>query len=99
MWGRGPGRETYLTWSAVRDEPTLAPPRLGAGDEHEAVNPTDHLLVFGVLRTGLEVSGLVEFFMRGDSRPQAERGYLRFVTQMCKFGRQVPYRPSARQFF
>ena len=61
----------------------LVPPHSGFGDD-EAANPTDFLLVFGPLRTDLEMVGLVEIFQRREAAPQVQQGYLRFLVQMCE---------------
>jgi len=51
--------------------------------EDDSANPTDMLLVLGILKSDQETRGLVEIFQRGGGRPAVERGYLRFVMQMC----------------
>lgn len=61
----------------------LVPPHSGFGDD-EAANPTDFLLVFGPLRTDLEMVGLVEIFQRAEAAQQVQQGYLRFLLQMCE---------------
>ncbi len=61
----------------------LVPPHSGFGED-EAANPTEFLLVFGPLRTDLEMVGLVEVFQRADAAPQVQQGYLRFLVQMCE---------------
>jgi hypothetical protein len=61
----------------------LVPPHSGFGDD-EAANPTEFLLVFGPLRTDLEMVGLIEIFQRPESAPQVQQGYLRFLVQMCE---------------
>ena len=61
----------------------LVPPHSGFGED-EAANPTEFLLVFGPLRTDLEMGGLVEVFQRPEAAPQVQQGYLRFVVQMCE---------------
>ena len=61
----------------------LVPPHSGFGDD-DAANPTDSLLVFGPLRTDLEMVGLVEIFQRDEVTQQIQQGYLRFVVQMCQ---------------
>ncbi len=67
-------------------QPTLVPPHSGnADDEAEAIsNPTEHLLVIGTLTTENEVDGLVEIFQRPGGGPTTQRGYLRFLVQMCE---------------
>lgn len=68
----------------------LVPPRSGPGDvapvagETPAANPTDFLLVFGVLKTDLERVGIVEIFQRSEVGPSTQKGYLRFLGQMCE---------------
>lgn len=54
-----------------------------ANAEEDLANPTDFLLVLGILRSDQEVRGLVEIFQRAGARPAVERGYLRFLLQMC----------------
>ncbi|MCL4195120.1 MAG: hemolysin D, partial [Thermoguttaceae bacterium] len=65
-------------------EPLLVPPNSGAGDDSEAGNPTDFLLVLGPVKTDLEVVGVVEVFQRPETRTATQRGYLRFLIQMCE---------------
>src|SRR5262245_6067595 len=60
----------------------LVQPRY-ANAEDDSSNPTDTLLVLGILKSDQEVRGLVEVFQRTGGRPAVERGYLRFVAQMC----------------
>ncbi len=67
----------------VGGEGLLVPAHSGFGDDG-AANPTDFLLVFGPLRTDLEMVGLVEVFQRSDAAEQVQRGYLRFILQMCE---------------
>jgi len=64
-------------------EGALVPPHSGAGDEDQAANPTDYLLVLGPLKTELEVVGVVEVFQRSEAGPSTQKGYLRFLAQMC----------------
>src|SRR5271165_649347 len=61
----------------------LVPPHSGFGDD-AAANPTEFLLVFGPLRTDLEMVGLVEIFQRAEATQQVQQGYLRFLVQMCE---------------
>ena len=77
-------------------EGMLAPPHSGPGqlDERDrldplaqetpAANPTDFLLVLGVLKTDLESVGVVEVFQRAEAGPSTQKGYLRFLMQMCE---------------
>ncbi len=65
-------------------EGILAPPHSGAEDGEQAGNPTDFLLVFGLLKTDLETVGVVEIIQRSDAALSAQKGYLRFLGQMCE---------------
>ncbi len=65
-------------------EPILVPPQSGVGDEQAIGNPTNHLLVVAPLRSDNQVEGLVEIFQRPDAQPVTQRGYLKFVMQMCE---------------
>ncbi len=55
-----------------------------ASAEDDSGNPTDTLLVLAILKSDQEVRGLVEIFQRTGGRPAVERGYLRFLLQMCE---------------
>jgi multidrug efflux pump subunit AcrA (membrane-fusion protein) len=72
-----------------RGEPTLVAPHSGTGvgdeqGEEAAANPTDYLLVVAPIRTDRGVDGLVEIFQRTGARPTTQRGYLRFLVQLCE---------------
>jgi multidrug efflux pump subunit AcrA (membrane-fusion protein) len=78
-------RHARLLYKALNDgQGMLVPPQSGFGDGDEAGNPTDFLLVFGPLRTDLEMVGIVEIFQRSDSAVNVQQGYLRFLLQMCE---------------
>lgn len=64
-------------------EGLLVPPHSGAGDSDQAANPTEWLLVLGPLKTELEVVGVVEVFQRPEAGPPIQRGYLRFLSEVC----------------
>ena len=65
-------------------EGMLMAPHSGAGDAEEGGNPTDFLLVLGPLKTANETAGVLEIFQRPGSSPTVQRGYLRFLLQMCE---------------
>lgn len=67
------------------EEGMLVQPHSGAGEaDDEAANPTDFLIVLGQLKTDLEVAGVLEVFQRPEPGPNTQKGYLRFVLQMCE---------------
>lgn len=76
----------------------LAAPQSGGGDEDEAGNPTDHLLVIGPLRSDQEVKGLVEVFQRPNSQPNVQRGYLNFLLKVCEIAGDYLKTRSLRSF-
>ena len=72
----------------AKGEPALIPPHSGFGDspdgEDAAANPTDFLLVLAPIKSDRGVDGLVEIFQRAGARPTTQRGYLRFMSQICE---------------
>ena len=80
----GFARHTLLLDRIVqRGEPMLVPPKSGSPDVDEPGNPTDLLLVLAPLQSGGEAHGVVEIFQRPGTGPTTQRGYLRFLCQMC----------------
>lgn len=66
-------------------EGALIAPHSGAGGEDEgASNPTEFLLVLGPLKSDQQTEGVVEIFQRPGARNNTQRGYLRFLLQMCE---------------
>jgi len=77
-------RHGRLLYRALREgEALMVPPLSGAEGDEEAGNPTEYLVLLGVLKTGVETAGVVEIFQRTGAGPAAQRGYLRFLVQMC----------------
>ncbi|MDG2469745.1 MAG: HlyD family secretion protein [Pirellulaceae bacterium] len=66
------------------NEPALVQPNSGTGESEDASNPTSSLLVIERLLVDQKVVGLVEVFQRSGSGPTTQRGYLRFLVQMCE---------------
>lgn len=79
------GRHTRLLQKVLTDgQGLLVPPHSGGGENGEAANPTDYLLVLGPLKTDKEINGIVEIFQRPNASVNIQRGYLRFLLQMCE---------------
>jgi ribosomal protein S6 len=73
-----------LRQTLTSGEPILVPPHSGsAPGEDQIANPTEFLLVMGPIKTDLETVGLIEIFQRPDSGINTQKGYLRFLSQMC----------------
>lgn len=66
--------------------------------EGEAGNPTPFLLVLGPLVTDLETVGVVEVFQRADTPVHTQKGYLRFLTQMCDIAVEYVKNKQLRSF-
>lgn len=92
-------RHTRLLQKVLRSgEGMLVPPHTGSGDEEGGANPTDFLLVLGPLKTELEVKGVVEIFQRPEAGPSIQRGYLRFLLQVCELASDYLKSRDLRQF-
>jgi hypothetical protein len=68
----------------------LVTPHSGSGDATEndpeaAANPTDFLLVLAPVHNDQGPQGVVEVFQRPGARVATQRGYLRFLLQICEF--------------
>ena len=79
------GRHARLLYQGLSStEGMLVPPHSGTGGDDGGANLTDYLLVLAPLRTDLEVAGVVEILQRSDTEPTVQRGYLRFLLEMCQ---------------
>ena len=65
-------------------QPLLVPPQSGTPGDDDAGNPTDFLLLLGSFQLEQQVQGVVEIFQRPGAGPTTQRGYLRFLVQMCE---------------
>ena len=79
-------------------EPALVAPDSGAMDSSIGSNPTDNLLIFGPLKIDGETVGLVEIFQRAGAGPTTQRGYMRFLLQMCEIGSEYLGNQRLRSF-
>lgn len=73
-----------LDYIVNTNQPQLIPPLSSAGDERLGGNPTRQLMVVSPLGHDGVVEGLIEIFQRPDTQPATQRGYLRFLQQMCE---------------
>jgi multidrug resistance efflux pump len=63
------------------NQPQLVPPLSG---NEQGGNPTRNLLVVAPLGHDKTVEGLVEIFQRPNTQPNTQKGYLKFLLQMCE---------------
>ena len=68
---------------AESGEPTLVGPKSSGEEPDQPGNPTGCLLVICPLKIDQQIVGLVEVFQRSGTGPTTQRGYLRFLLQMC----------------
>lgn len=69
--------------AANAGQSVLVPPYSGTTDGDAEGNPTRFLLVLGALEHDGQKDGIIEIFQRPDTAPDTQRGYLRFLQQMC----------------
>ncbi len=69
---------------AANENPVLVPPSSGTSADNGAGNSSDLLMVVGLIRIDEDTVGLVEVFQRAEGGPATQRGYLRFLVQMCE---------------
>ncbi|KAA5541040.1 biotin/lipoyl-binding protein [Roseiconus nitratireducens] len=72
-----------ISRAANAGQSLLVPPYSGTSDGESGGNPTRYLLVLGALAHDGHKDGLIEIFQRPDTAPETQRGYLRFLEQMC----------------
>ncbi|TWU64890.1 efflux RND transporter periplasmic adaptor subunit [Crateriforma conspicua] len=73
-----------ITRVANAGQSLLVPPYSGTTDGESEGNPTRYLLVLGALEHDGHKDGVIEVFQRPDTAPDTQRGYLRFMQQMCQ---------------
>ncbi|WP_153556539.1 efflux RND transporter periplasmic adaptor subunit [Roseimaritima sediminicola] len=61
----------------------IVPPYSGTADGDQEGNPTRYLLVIAPLSHDGKTDGLIEVFQRPDTAPETQKGYLKFLQQMC----------------
>jgi len=70
--------------AANAGQSVLIPPYSGTTDGDAEGNPTRYLLVLGALQHDGQKDGIIEIFQRPDTAPETQKGYLRFLQQMCE---------------
>lgn len=80
----GVRHQRLVEYIAGSNQPQLIPPLSGLSDERAGGNPTRYLLVMAPMQSDAAVEGVIEVFQRPDSAPNTQRGYLKFLLQMCE---------------
>jgi hypothetical protein len=83
-------RQTHdelLRMAAQTARPQMVPPHSGTGAAEDGKpapgNPTDYMILLAPILVDKQVAGLVEVWQDADRNPQAQEGFLRFITQMA----------------
>ena len=79
-------------------EPEIIAPHSQGLKDNQAGNPTDKLLILGPLIVNNETIGLVEILQRPGAGPTTQRGYLRFLMQMCDIASDFLTNEKIRSF-
>jgi len=83
---------------ATTRQSTLVPPHSGAADDEDAGNPTGHLIVLATFAIDDDTTAIVEAFQRPAGGPTTQRGYLRFLVQMCELAEDYMKNRRLRDF-
>ncbi len=62
--------------------PRVVEPHSSDGEGQEG-NPTDFLVLLGPMHADKQIEGVLEVFQRAGAPPATQKGYLRFLLQMC----------------
>lgn len=81
--GQGETHFRLVDHVASGQEPQLAQPQSSTGEEGKAGNPTEFLLVLAPIVVKGQTFAVVEIFQRPNADGNTQRGYLRFLVQMC----------------
>ena len=78
---------SYLLYNMLRGTETdaLVPPHSGGEGANDGGNPTDFLLLLGVVSTELEKVAIIEVFQRPDTNPATQQGFQNFVRQVTRY--------------
>ncbi|MDP6447224.1 MAG: HlyD family efflux transporter periplasmic adaptor subunit, partial [Pirellulaceae bacterium] len=97
---QGQHRHTLLLRRVFSEggRPQIVAPHSGPVDDEEAGNPTEFLLVLGAVQVEGRVSEIVEVFQRPTGGPTTQRGYLRFLAQMCDLANDFLTRRRLRMY-
>jgi len=97
--GSAAARHLLLLRRVVRQgQPLAAPPKSGFADDEEAGNPSDQLLLLAPIAVEREVVGLIEVLQRPGAGPTTQRGYLRFLSQVCELAGNFLRNHRLRQY-
>lgn len=79
-------------------EPEIVAPHSQGLKTDQAGNPTENLLILGPLIVNNDTVGMVEILQRPGAGPTTQRGYLRFLMQMCEIASDFLTNEKIRAF-
>ena len=94
----GNQRHSKLLQVVAHSNGSISTTQLGFGEDGAIGNPTEHLLVLAPLVGDQGVEAVVEVFQRPNAQPATQRGYLRFLVQMCELAAEWVKSQKLRQF-
>lgn len=81
--------------------PQLLPPHSGIGPQEEGKvapgNPTDYVILLAPILVDKQVAGLVEVWQNADRNPNAQHGFLQFITKMAELASSYTRNHQLRQ--
>ena len=75
---------------------TLVPPATGSASPDSGGNPTEYLLILGPVEVDGQVAAVIEIFQRSGAGPATQRGYQRFLSQICEITSEFLLRAKMR---
>ncbi len=97
-------RQTHselLRAAAQMGRPQMLPPHSGIGAQEEGKigpgNPSDYVILLAPILVDKQVAGLVEVFQNADRNPNAQHGFLQFLTKMAELASSYTRNHQLRQ--
>jgi hypothetical protein len=97
-------RQTHdelLRMCAQLARPQLFPPRSGTGTTEDGKpapgNPTDYVILIAPILIDKQVAGLIEVWQDADRNPNAQQGFLQFLTRMAELASSYTRNHQLRQ--
>jgi hypothetical protein len=95
----GQQKHGRLLYKAIEQaDGMLVAPQSGGEDAEDSGNPTECLLILGPVTSDREPRGVVEIFQRPGAGPVTQRGYLRFLLQLCDLASNYLTKRDLRHF-
>jgi hypothetical protein len=97
-------RQTHdelLRLCAQMAKPQMVPPHSGTGGGEDGKpapgNPTDYVILIAPILVDKQIAGLIEVWQDADRNPNAQRGFLEFITRMAELASSYTRNHQLRQ--